>query len=448
MIDGSPDNSILNLIWDYNGFGRLSGGTGGANFSGNTGVFRLFNDLLGGQASWLAPAALLALVGGLVWRWRAPRTDRTRAALLLWGGWLVVTAAVFSFSSGVIHTYYTVALAPAIAALTAIGASLLWHRREQLIARALFAGGVAVSAGWAAVLLARDSSWEPWLTPLIIVAGIAAIAGLLAPIRIWRRIEAAVAVAAVVACLAGPAAYAAQTISTAHTGSTPTAGPAGSASAFGGFGGGGAASGATGGFRGVPSGAGPTGAGGVGGTTVSSALKKLLESGASGYRWAAATDGSQNAASLELATNGTPVMAIGGFNGQGGNLTLAQFKAYVKAGDIHYYIASGTGGAGGPGAVAGGSGKSSAISSLFGSTSDSSGRPGGSTGGGFGGPGGSTGGSFGGPGGSTRGGFGGPGGSTGAASSTSAITAWVKAHYRAQTVGAETVYNLSEPLSS
>ena len=53
---------------------------------------------------------------------RRPRTDRNRAAALLWGGWLLVTAAVFSFMAGIIHPYYTVALAPAIGALTGIGA--------------------------------------------------------------------------------------------------------------------------------------------------------------------------------------------------------------------------------------------------------------------------------------------------------------------------------------
>ena len=52
---------------------------------------------------------------------RAPHRP-TRAALLLWGGWLVVSGLVFSLGAGVIHTYYTVALAPAIAALVAIGA--------------------------------------------------------------------------------------------------------------------------------------------------------------------------------------------------------------------------------------------------------------------------------------------------------------------------------------
>jgi hypothetical protein len=179
-------------------------------------------------------------------------------------------------------------------------------------------------------------------------------------------------------------------------------------------------------------------------------LKKLLETGASGYRWAAATDGSQNAASLELATDGAPVMAIGGFSGQGGNLTLSQFKAYVKAGDIHYYIASGTGGAGGAGALGGSVGRGGSISSLFGSTGSSSGRAAVSTRGSSGRAAVSTRGSSGRVGISTRGSFGGPGGTTaaGGGSSTEAITAWVKSHYRSQTVGGETVYNLSEPRSS
>ena len=86
---------------------------------------------------------------------RAPRTDRTRAALLLWGGWLLVTAAMFSFSSGVIHTYYTVALAPAIAALVAIGIVLAWRERRSPRRERSMAAACAVSAGWAIVLLGR-----------------------------------------------------------------------------------------------------------------------------------------------------------------------------------------------------------------------------------------------------------------------------------------------------
>jgi hypothetical protein len=380
---------------------------------------------MGGQASWLLPAALLVVVAGLAWRLRAPRTDRTRAAILIWGSWLVVSGLVFSLSAGVIHTYYTVALAPAIAALVAIGAAVAWRRRDAFAARALLALGVIVTAVWAIVLLGRTPSWEPWLVPVIAVAGAVSAVGLLMPARMVRRLSAAIAVIALVAGLAGPVAYSAQTIGSAHTGSVPSAGP--SSAGGGGPGGGtftrggaGSPPSAGGGLAAAGGGTRPNGdgafarsglggfpgagerlsrsggssraagtTGGPGNDAVSSALVAALKSGASGYRWAAATSGSQSAASLELATGGVPVMAIGGFSGQGGNLSLAQFEAYVKAGDIHYYIASGGGG-------------------------------------GFGG------------------GAGGPGGG----SSTSAITSWVKAHYRAETIGSQTVYDLTQALQS
>ena len=183
-IDGSPDNNIFNLIFGYNGFQRLfgggggpgGGGGGGSNFSGATGTLRLFNYLMGGQASWLLPAALIALAAGLWLTRRAPRTDRTRAALLLWGGWLLVTAAVFSYSSGVIHTYYTVALAPAIAALVAIGGVQLWRRRESLAARLTAAAAVAVTGGWSFALLDRTPDWQPWVRVLVAAATVIAVA--------------------------------------------------------------------------------------------------------------------------------------------------------------------------------------------------------------------------------------------------------------------------------
>jgi 4-amino-4-deoxy-L-arabinose transferase-like glycosyltransferase len=409
MIDGSPTNNIFNLITGYNGLGRIfgasgpGGGGGGANFSGTTGPLRLFNDLMGGQASWLLPAALLALLVGLWTSRRAPRTDRTRAAMLLWGGWLVVSAIVFSFGSGVIHTYYTVALAPAIAALVAIGAAAVWRDRQRLGARVLLATGVVITAGWSWILLDRTAQWESWLRVLVAVSAALAVAGLLAaPLmrRIGHRAWAVLAVLAVVAGLSGPLAYSAQTITTAHTGSIPSAGP--SSAGAGGM---------------------PGGGGAGGGRSTSSALVKALESDAGHYRWVAAVSGSENAASLELATGGAPVMAIGGFNNQGGNLSLAQFKQYVARGEIHYYIAS-TMGAGGGGGFGGGAGRGAGQP-----PTGAGARPGGLPS----------------RGGSARhmpGGAGGPGGQAG--SSSSAITSWVKAHYKTVTVGGETLYDLTQ----
>ena len=134
----------------------------------------MFNAEMGGQVAWLLPAALLLMVAALVVVGRAARTDRTRAAVLLWGGWLLVTGLVFSFMQGIFHAYYTVALAPAIGALVGIGAVVLWRRRALPAAGAALALTVAVTAAWAFVLLHRSSGFVPWLAPLVLVVGLAA----------------------------------------------------------------------------------------------------------------------------------------------------------------------------------------------------------------------------------------------------------------------------------
>ncbi|HEY9241370.1 MAG TPA: glycosyltransferase family 39 protein, partial [Streptosporangiaceae bacterium] len=247
-VGGSTDNNILQLTFGYNGLGRLdgtgaraggppSGGGGGGNslFGGATGITRLFSSDMGSQVSWLLPAALIMLAALLWLSWRSPRTDRTRAAALLWGGWLVLTGLVFSYMSGIIHPYYTVALAPAIAALAGIGAVALWRIRDRWWARIVLAGTVLITAGWAWVLLGRSPDWMPWLRVVIAVAG-AAGAGLIlaspgrrpSPWGSRARGPAVLAAApvslALIAGLAGPLAYSVDTAATAHGGSIPTAG--------------------------------------------------------------------------------------------------------------------------------------------------------------------------------------------------------------------------------
>src|SRR5262249_57358328 len=114
---------------------------------GAAGLTRLFGAEVGGQVSWLIPAALVALAALLWLSRRSPRTDRTRSAALLWGGWLVLTGLVFSYMSGIIHPYYTVALAPAVGALTGIGAATLWRGRHNQFARLAPLGLLAGSGG-------------------------------------------------------------------------------------------------------------------------------------------------------------------------------------------------------------------------------------------------------------------------------------------------------------
>ena len=193
----------------------------------------------------------------LWWSRRAARTDQTRAAALLWGGWVLVTGAVFSYMAGIIHPYYMVALAPGIAALVGIGAMAAWRAQlgpRNIAGRAVAAVAVVGTAVWSYVLLDRTPGWLPWLRWLVLVAGVACgvvvlaspwLTGLAGRRRGRLALALVPAVLALVAGLAGPAAYALDTINTAHTGAIPSAGPQEDA-----FGGPGGFAGRPGGFAG------------------------------------------------------------------------------------------------------------------------------------------------------------------------------------------------------
>ncbi len=425
-IGGSQNNSFWNVLFGYNGFGRLtgqeSGSVGGAPQGaagrwGPTGLTRMFNSAFGGQISWLLPAALVLLVAGLAFTANRARTDRTRAALALWGGWLVLTGLAFSLGKGIIHEYYSVALAPAIGAIVGIGVTTFWARRDNRFVRALLGFVIAITAIWAYVLLHRTPTWFPMLrtTLLLCGLGVALVVAISSTIR--GRVGVVLAIAAVALGLAAPAAYTLSTVAQPHAGALPTAGPASAARGPGrngfrlggnrGFAGargappGGLGAALPGGFNpapglggpafgGTPPGGGTGAAGGRGGaggllngSDPSAQITALFEK-STGFRWTAAAIGANNAAGYQLAS-GQPIMAIGGFNGTDPTPTLAQFEQYVRAGEIHYFIAAG----GGPGG---------------------------------GGPG---------------------GGGAGGASTSSAITQWVEQNFTAQTVGGTTIYDLS-----
>jgi 4-amino-4-deoxy-L-arabinose transferase-like glycosyltransferase len=486
------------------GFGGAGGGPGGggagSSFGGSAGIQRLFGDEFGREISWLLPAAAILLIAGVWLTWRRKRTDQARAGLIIWGGWLLIVGVTFAYMQGTIHPYYTVALAPAIGALIGIGGVLAWHRARQprtgdepasvtapaqepwpaqearaglwqvqtaavparprthrgrsaTVAYAFLALALLVNVGWDVKLWRDNSSFRGSLAYVALAVGVAAMVAL--GVVAWRsragrRLVAVTATLTGLALITPAAAWAVGTAATPHTGSIPDVvsvagsggfGGGGTGGTGGGFGGGAGfgdgtfhrgatgqtgtsggtaptggtapaggtgTGGATRGDGTAPAGSGApgdtaergtapggtgetgTGAAGTGGTgtsggtpggdvSASSALVTALR--ATSTRWAAAVEGSQDAASLELSSGGKAVMAMGGFTGSDPAPTLAEFEAWAKAGDITYYIA----------------------------------------GGGMGG---------------------GPGGGSG---SSSQITSWVEAHYKSQTIGGETVYNLLAP---
>ncbi|MEY2472339.1 MAG: hypothetical protein QOK28_1668 [Actinomycetota bacterium] len=376
-VGGSQDNSVLNLVFGYNGFGRLTGderGSVGARrlrtghkVWGEVGPLRMFDRHFGGQASWLIPAALLLLVVVGVATLRNARTDRTRAALIIWGGWLVVTMVTFSLGKGIIHEYYAVALAPGVGGTIGVAGAYVWNARDALWARTTMATATAITAAWAVTLLQRTPTWLPWLVPLVLVPAALAGVGIVIGPRLAPKVLTGATAAAIAVGFVGPAAYSLDTAATRHEGAIVSAGPSGQGSYR---------PRAIGPTRRVfarprfrlaapPTGSaipvlpgGPRNGGLIGGLLEASRpdhqLTTYLLHDASRYEWVAATIGSEAAAGYQLATDKS-VMPLGGFNGTDPSPTLAQFKRLVAAHEIHYYLSTGRG-LGGPGTHGGGAG--------------------------------------------------------------------------------------------
>ena len=328
-IAGSTDNNFMNLVLGYNGFARVlgknhmgfgtpdnvvgssagaqlhTGGHGGFAFGNQSeGLPRLFSGEFGFEIGWLVPAALLATVLVVLSRGRAPRTDLTRAAAILFGGWLIVDGLVLSFMHGSIHAYYCLSIAPPVAAMFAVGVHELWRRREKW----LYRGGLAVLLGgtgvWSWLILGRNANWLPGLRWTILALAVVAAVALL----LGRRFAVGALGVGLIAALAGPVVYAIVTIGQPHEGGGPSVGPA-DASHQGHF--------------------------GFGQNKDNPALDAMLKD--TNTEWSAAISRSSSAAGLELSTD-TAVMAIGGFSGSDPVPTLSEFKDDVAQHKVTYYV--------------------------------------------------------------------------------------------------------------
>jgi 4-amino-4-deoxy-L-arabinose transferase-like glycosyltransferase len=317
-IAGSENNDFMNLVLGYNGIARVLGrnhpgaaATPRGFGSQSQGWSRLFSGEFGFEIGWLIPAALLATVLVLVARRRCPRTDLVRAGAVLFGTWIVVDGLVLSYMHGMIHPYYSLSIAPAVAAMFAIGTQQMWAQRESWWGRVGLAGTLLVTGVWSWWLLARNEDWLPILRWTILVLTATACVGLLGlwALRAHRTAVLALVGVALAGALAGPAAYAIATAAAPHQGGGPLVGPV-HASAHSNM--------------------------GWGRMIDDPRLDAMLT--ATSTPWSAAIDRSSRAAGLELSTN-TAVMAIGGFSGTDPTPTLAQFTDDVANHRIAYYIA-------------------------------------------------------------------------------------------------------------
>jgi len=247
FVGSSQADSVLELMVGHNGLGRFvallkpaaqfaapvrqarAGPAGGDEASGAAqsaqsaprsafsrlfvrtpaGPQRLFDGLLAAQTGWWLP---LALSGLLASAWPALRRRRSRtecAALVLWAVWFVTAWALFSATGGIMHFYYLATLAPPMAALAAIGVTVLWRAagargtagapdagrpggaESGLIARLALPAVLVMTAVWQLHVQASaldgsllDASrwlagWPGWLAVALLIAVGAALAGLL-----------------------------------------------------------------------------------------------------------------------------------------------------------------------------------------------------------------------------------------------------------------------------
>ncbi|MDN3027536.1 glycosyltransferase family 39 protein [Streptomyces sp. S.PB5] len=340
-VGGSTDGTALDLILGYNGLGRVFGGdgngtggaaatggaggpggggpgAGGASFGGPPGAGRMFGDAVGGQISWLLPLALIALAFAALLGFRRlrrsdPADPAHRAGWVLWGGWLLVNALVFSNQKGVFHPYYTTLMAPAIGAL--VGAGTVWafqkYQERHGLGRFMLPAGVAVTAAWAWVLISRDTSWHGWLRYAVVLVALVAILAL-----VLRKVPKAGIALGLGAVLLAPAVWsAAGSVSTAGTPSLPAAGPVEEV---------------------MPA--------GWDSGELTAEQRKILsyaKSHSSGAGITLAVEGGSQAAGVYIVATSQSVVGMGGFDGKDPVPSVDQLSTWVREGRLRFVLTGG-----------------------------------------------------------------------------------------------------------
>lgn len=320
FVGGTARNSEIGLAVGYNGVSRILGEPGPD--AGQPGPLRLFVYPLSKDIGWLLPAGLCAVVflaasilqsGDQRWQNLLPLSDQSRG-FMLWGVWLLGDAAFFSVAS-FIHGYYLVLLAPALAAILAIGTHELWSsqlpRRAWLLLALMV---IAILAYQALIALHTTSSLAVLF--LLLIAALACFGFIALPGRVRKRfpVEASMTGSAIgmTALLALPLVW---SILTALNPRPDVVLPA-----------------AYNAYHPAPI---------VNQVKASPALLSYLEKRTQGIEYLVAVPNAVLGAPYILAT-GRPVLYIGGFTGTDSIITPESLAALVKAGRLRYVWDLGT----------------------------------------------------------------------------------------------------------
>jgi len=239
--------------------------------------------------------------------------------ILVFLGWLIIHAIVFSLTSGTIHPYYVIVMAPAIAALVGATLPTLWQTYKNHKFLWLFLPAAIGLTTYTSYIILGYKNYLPILSTIVLVTGGASIILLIInKFKSFKPIQYLAIITGVTSCLIGPAYFTLTTINVSHTGSIPTSGPSGT-------------SGKTNNES----------------SQANSQLINFLLTNQGSADWIIAVASANESAPIQI-TSGQPVMAIGGFKGNDNIITLEEFKQLVADGKIKYYLSSNGNNRGGP----------------------------------------------------------------------------------------------------
>jgi 4-amino-4-deoxy-L-arabinose transferase-like glycosyltransferase len=276
-VGSSTNNTELGLTFDYNGFGRVEGEIGGPGqileaegaglhiiprpsplqagrhvrpetaravavvakepprflpngrlsspqfFAAPTGLLRLFKYGLADQGGWLVPFALLGLIALTLRAFLGERASRNPrlATTIVFGGWLLVEAAILSLSKGIVHPYYISAMGPGVAVAVGGGAvSLAWLARERRGWGLLLAAGAVAATVVVQIVILHEQHYMHWFIPVLIGVALAGVC-----LMALSRLATAGMALALGVLLVVPSVYAASASLAPVEGTFPAAGP-------------------------------------------------------------------------------------------------------------------------------------------------------------------------------------------------------------------------------
>lgn len=293
---------------------QAQGGQGGGNSAfaiGSAGPFRLFQSDLGSQIGWYLPLAILGLIAGWFgFRKRGAKwhhVSEEQSEVLLWAGWFVPVYGFFSVAS-FFHPYYTIMLAPAIAALTAIGVAAVVKMSAQSNKESMIARIVVSVAVLTTLLLQAYYVWSYYqiISIILIIVAIGLSIWWLLPRQINNKIKIVLSAISIL-LMAG---WWSLTPTLSHN---SAAIPAAS-----------------------PSLLSQTGSSDMGGEVDNQLLSYTKKHQGNAKYLFATTD--SNSASGYIIKSGKAVMAIGGYNGTDPTMSLSEFKKLVKSGQLKYFV--------------------------------------------------------------------------------------------------------------